>query len=147
MNRRAFLIRIIQTSCLALAAAGAGALVFIYPSALRQRRLLYLPVLDEDELPKRGVRKVEFSYTVDDRNVVNRAFLVADSAGLTAFSPVCTHLGCYVTWDNNRGEFHCPCHGGRYRRDGTVIDGPPPRPLDRLPLRIEAGKVLVGVTV
>ena len=67
--------------------------------------------------------------------------------GMTVFSPVCTHLGCYVNWDNNRKEFICPCHGGRYNIDGQVIAGPPPKPLDRLPFKIEAGKVYLGVTV
>jgi Rieske Fe-S protein len=147
MTRRAFLINIIK-SFFALIAAGAfAALWYIYPSTAKKRRLQYVFVLDDDELPKRGVRKVEFKYSVDDIEILNRAFLVVGEKGLNVFSPVCTHLGCYVNWDNNRKEFLCPCHGGRYNIYGQVIAGPPPKPLNRLPFKIESGKIYLGVTV
>ncbi|RME66309.1 MAG: hypothetical protein D6778_04940 [Nitrospirae bacterium] len=69
------------------------------------------------------------------------------SGTLYALSPVCTHLGCLVNWNYLKGEFQCPCHGGRYDIKGRVIGGPPPRPLTRLPLKIEGEKVLVGLKV
>lgn len=147
MTRRAFLISIIKSFFALIAAGAAAALWYIYPSTAKKRRLQYVFVLDDDELPKRGVRKVEFKYSVDDNEILNRAFLVVGEKGLAVFSPVCTHLGCYVNWDNNRKEFLCPCHGGRYDIDGRVIAGPPPKPLDRLPFKIEAGKVYLGVKV
>jgi len=90
---------------------------------------------------------VEFKYTVDESEILNRAFLAVNEKRLIAFSPVCTHLGCYVNWDNNRKEFLCPCHGGRYNREGQVIAGPPPKSLTRLPHKIEAGKIYLGITV
>src|ERR671924_1376287 len=42
------------------------------------------------------------------------------------FSAVCTHTGCIV----NRiadALIECPCHGSRYKLDGTVAAGPAPR--------------------
>jgi Rieske Fe-S protein len=30
----------------------------------------------------------------------------------------------------------CPCHGGAYDRDGRVVAGPPPQPLQRLAVRV-----------
>jgi Rieske Fe-S protein len=56
--------------------------------------------------------------------------------GYRVLSAVCTHLGCSVRWDAGAGQYKCPCHGGVYDRDGRVVAGPPPRPLDRLPVRV-----------
>jgi menaquinol-cytochrome c reductase iron-sulfur subunit len=60
-----------------------------------------------------------------------------------AFSPYCTHTGCPVTWAAGAEMFMCPCHGGTYHRDGSVAAGPPPRPLDRLDVRVHNGQVQV----
>lgn len=43
----------------------------------------------------------------------------------------CTHLGCTVNWKEDEHVFLCPCHDASFNAEGTVIDGPPPRPLDR----------------
>ena len=147
MTRRAFLKGIVNYFFALLSAGAVAAALYIYPSSAKKRRLQFVYALDEDELPKRGVRKVEFKYSVDDREILNRVFLAVNDKGLTVFSPVCTHLGCYVNWDNNRKEFLCPCHGGRYNSEGAVISGPPPKPLNRLPYKIEAGKLYLEVTV
>ena len=43
----------------------------------------------------------------------------------------CTHLGCTVDWEADAQAFICPCHNGKFNKDGAVLAGPPPRPLDR----------------
>ena len=43
----------------------------------------------------------------------------------------CTHLGCTVNWREDAQAFICPCHDAKFSRDGLVLGGPPPRPLDR----------------
>jgi len=48
---------------------------------------------------------------------------------LHAMTPVCTHLGCIVGWNNAEKSWDCPCHGGRYSATGTVIEGPPTQDL------------------
>jgi len=63
---------------------------------------------------------------------------------LAVFSAVCTHLGCIVQWEKGKQDFLCPCHAGRYTADGTVVSGPPPRPLARLPFTVTNGSVTVG---
>jgi len=61
-----------------------------------------------------------------------------------AFSAVCTHLGCVVKWVSEKSEFLCPCHGGRYSAAGKVLAGPPPEPLENLPVSLVDDQILVG---
>lgn len=58
-----------------------------------------------------------------------------------AFSVNCTHLGCPVSWLPSAGLFECPCHGGVYYSNGTVAGGPPPKPLVKYDVRINALRV------
>lgn len=51
--------------------------------------------------------------------------------GFVALYGVCTHLGCLPKWVDTNGRFECPCHGSKYQIDGTYIEGPAPRSLDR----------------
>ncbi len=61
-----------------------------------------------------------------------------------ALTAVCTHLGCIVKWVNEKGEFLCPCHGGRFSATGQVLGGPPPRPLETYSVKIEETDLVVG---
>jgi menaquinol-cytochrome c reductase iron-sulfur subunit len=75
-------------------------------------------------------------------------FLVWDGAhGVRALSATCTHLGCQVRWDRKGQKFRCPCHGGVYAADGTVLEGPPPRPLDAIDARIDPADSSILVRV
>jgi menaquinol-cytochrome c reductase iron-sulfur subunit len=72
----------------------------------------------------------------------NAAWLRRESAdGFAAFTSYCTHVGCPVRWEEGARLFMCPCHGGAFHPDGTVAAGPPPRALDRYPVRIRDGVV------
>ena len=51
--------------------------------------------------------------------------------GVMALYKVCTHLGCLYNWNSQEGKFICPCHGSQFQADGTYIQGPAPRSLDR----------------
>lgn len=93
-------------------------------------------------------RRVDFRYTSEvgytAESVNGFAYIVpgADSTPLV-LSPVCTHMGCNVVWDGEKQRYLCPCHGGQYTADGRNVAGPPPRPLDRLPVRIDNGVLMI----
>ena len=48
----------------------------------------------------------------------------------------CAHLGCPVAYSPGSAGYVCPCHGGAYDSRGLVTGGPPPRPLDRVDIKI-----------
>jgi glycine/D-amino acid oxidase-like deaminating enzyme/nitrite reductase/ring-hydroxylating ferredoxin subunit len=56
-----------------------------------------------------------------------------DSNGaLSVVSAVCTHLKCIVRWNDADRTWDCPCHGSRFRPDGSVSSGPAEEPLHRI---------------
>jgi Rieske Fe-S protein len=56
----------------------------------------------------------------------------------------CTHVGCPINWNSGAQRFFSPCHGGVFDRDGLVLAGPPPRPLDRHEWKVENGVLYAG---
>ncbi len=69
---------------------------------------------------------------------------VANAKGtLLAISQKCTHLGCHVPFCESSGRFECPCHGSVFDIGGEWITGPAPRGMDRYPLAVTAGAVVV----
>jgi cytochrome b6-f complex iron-sulfur subunit len=72
------------------------------------------------------------------------AIVVDGPQGVTAFSAICTHLGCIVAWDATARTIHCPCHDGQFNpANGAVISGPPPAPLPAITTAVENGEIFL----
>ena len=67
----------------------------------------------------------------------------AADVGMQALYRKCVHLGCSVPHCEKSMLFECPCHGSKYRLTGEYFAGPAPRGLDRFPVTIQGGKVVV----
>lgn len=53
-----------------------------------------------------------------------------DNGGeLSVVSAICTHMKCVVHWNGADTSWDCPCHGSRFKTDGSVIEGPAFHPL------------------
>jgi rieske iron-sulfur protein len=67
--------------------------------------------------------------------------------GVVAYSAICPHAGCEVSvWSAEQKTLECSCHYSHYDpRDGAaVIDGPAPRSLAALPLKLADRKLVVA---
>jgi Rieske Fe-S protein len=90
-----------------------------------------------EEFPVDGAKMV----MVDDRPVL---VLRSSDGELRAFSALCTHLQCVVSYSAERRQIECPCHRGIYGLDGQNLEGPPPRPLDELVVVVNESSVIVS---
>lgn len=101
-----------------------------------------LPLCKLGEVPETGVVQRSIAYQLRRgprvESVAERVFVTREADQVVAFSGRCTHLGCPVHLDeeNEDAPFVCRCHSGRFAKDGSVLEGPPPRPLDRLQLEV-----------
>jgi len=67
--------------------------------------------------------------------------------GVVAYTAICTHSGCEVSdWIADQETLSCPCHDSLFdpKDDARVVDGPAPRMLPALPLKLVDGKLVVG---
>jgi len=102
------------------------------------------PSREQEAAAREGFRALDADEQVlYDRVREALASLGNGASNVTALDSTCTHLGCRVSWDREREELRCPCHGGVYDRTGAVKAGPPPAPLATIATRIDGGQVLV----
>jgi rieske iron-sulfur protein len=67
--------------------------------------------------------------------------------GIVAYSAVCTHTGCDIwDWQPASSSIKCPCHFSEFdlKESARVLNGPAPRRLPALPLKIVDGMPAVA---
>lgn len=104
-----------------------------------------------DRLKNSQFKKVNYTFTAKDGWVKaskKRSVYVTDLGGgeWSVFSRTCSHLGCLVRWNESKESFLCPCHGAVFDKDGAVVAGPPPEPLQKLEVKVEDGLLYVKET-
>jgi Rieske Fe-S protein len=149
-DRRTF----IKTAALAGAAclmSGVPLVAYLIAPALEKGAGRWVDLGPLGQLKQGDVGMLTYEFMVKDGWLVmpQRGFVWAtleDGNQLQVFSSTCTHLGCNVIWREEDNAFICPCHTGRFDRNGNNVSGPPTRPLDRLEHKLEDGKLLVFMT-
>lgn len=135
------------TKFLTLSSLGmfAGTLwIFIRSRFVKTTALPSVAVMNLGEIPVDGVKL--FAYpTPEDRCILVRT----GEDEYSAYSQKCTHLSCAVYYQKDGQQLACPCHNGFFSaNDGSVLQGPPPRPLPRIQLERRGQEIIaVGVKV
>lgn len=92
------------------------------------------------EIPVGGVKL--FQYPREGEQCI---LVRVDEDSYAAFSQKCTHLSCAVYYSQKSHDLVCPCHEGHFSvRDGSVLQGPPTRPLPGVKLE-RRGEQLVAI--
>ena len=79
------------------------------------------------KIPKENAKIIE----IDGRKIG----IYKDKTGdLFAIKPVCSHLGCELSWNNLEKTWDCPCHGSRFSYTGKSIYDPSIKDLEQIKL-------------
>lgn len=101
---------------------GIPVVAYLYPKDLAEIPGEPVPVCRPEELAQGSSKTVQFGRYP--------ALIIHTEEGLRAYSAVCTHFACIVSWNPEDGQIECPCHDGYFDPfDGSVLSGPPPEPL------------------
>jgi cytochrome b6-f complex iron-sulfur subunit len=123
VSRREFLYYIWGASMALLLAETGGALVWYALPQFRAGEFGGVFQIAPGTLPAVGAAPIN--------RTDGKFWLSNTDKGLLALSAVCVHLGCLFKWSDVNHRFECPCHGSKYQADGTYIEGPAGRSLDR----------------
>jgi menaquinol-cytochrome c reductase iron-sulfur subunit len=148
-TRRTFFQWVIGVAAGVIGASLAIPLVgYVISPALKRREKPWVEIGGVDELNVGDPKQLDYVATIRDgyleTNAHKAVWAVKHAHGqVTVFSPICTHLGCGYRWDGEEHKFKCPCHGSVFDLSGEVLAGPAPRRLDKLPTKVENGRLLV----
>jgi menaquinol-cytochrome c reductase iron-sulfur subunit len=130
-----------------LSAIGTGAVFLGSPAVTNRTPGKWVEVGPQEDLEEETFTQVVLEFPLQDgwaySNQRMLAYVWRKGDELMALSATCQHLGCNVRFDEDRQQFICPCHAGIYDMQGEVVAGPPPRALDRLPVKIEENTLFV----
>ena len=58
-----------------------------------------------------------------------------ENGSVKAYSAICPHLGCVLSWNGDEKSFDCPCHGSRFTCQGQLMNGPAISDLESIELK------------
>jgi cytochrome b6-f complex iron-sulfur subunit len=155
VSRRQFLTRSLNASFMAfLGFFGMSSLSFLWPKltggfgtsiTVGNYEDLLKEVGPEAGFKPKFVAEGRFWLTYYDGTADDPVYLAvnAKETQLLALYRKCVHLGCSVPHCDTSMLFECPCHGSKYKLTGEYYQGPAPRGLDRFPVSVSDGKVVV----
>jgi rieske iron-sulfur protein len=82
-----------------------------------------------------------------DPRALDRDTSARAADGIVGYSAICTHTGCDAwDWQPASGTVKCPCHFSEFdlRASARVLNGPAPRRLPALPVKVADGLPLVA---
>jgi Rieske Fe-S protein len=128
---------------LTLASAGmfAGNLWILVRSWFRKASVYPRTVVARlSEIPVGGVKLFQYPKQGEQCIMIRTA-----ENDYVAYSQKCTHLSCAVFYARENNRLECPCHQGYFSiQDGSVMQGPPTRPLPRVVLE-RTGDELIAI--
>ena len=129
-------------------AAGIPLIGFAISPAWQKGESKWVTIGLVDRLKNSRYKKVNYTFTAKDgwvKATKKRSVYVTDigDGEWSVFTRICSHLGCLVRWDEGQESFLCPCHGAVFDKNGAVVAGPPPEPLQKLEVKVESGILYV----
>jgi menaquinol-cytochrome c reductase iron-sulfur subunit len=123
---------------------------FLSPAMASRRSPKWRRVGAKDDFPVGGIRpavvieeKESWPWTLQHQAV----FVWRPQPDeFVVLSRSCTDLACPLDFDPGSECFFCPCHGGVFAKDGSVMTGPPNRPMDRYESRLRNNVIEVDLT-
>ena len=119
--------------------AAAAALLVAFRARLAQAKTLALSLEKVPKLQEVGGSAI---LKLDEKQIL---FVRDGEDSVKALDAVCTHAGCLVSYDQEKGNIACSCHQSAFQLDGKQIAGPAPAPLPSYAARISEGRILVTV--
>jgi len=75
----------------------------------------------------------------------NPGYLMQPKTGtFLAYSAICTHQGCVVSFDSGAGGFQCPCHGAQFDATGAATRGPARDPLQAYSVTVTGSDIFIA---
>jgi len=91
-----------------------------------------------DEIPIGGVKLLQYPRAGEQCIMVRTG-----EDAYVAYSQKCTHLSCAVFYAREQNRLECPCHRGYFSiEDGSVLQGPPTRPLPKVVLERHGSELI-----
>ncbi len=100
-----------------------------------------------DHVVRSGLRFNELLLVRVDTDKLAASTRPRAADGVIAYTAICTHSGCDVDdWLAESQLLSCSCHSSVFdpKDGGRVVDGPAPRALPALPLKVVDGKLVVA---